>query len=58
MAKANPSRMRTKARVREAANPLDYKKVIVPRSFQKDWKPKDPRMVYPRLRQQVAFANR
>eukprot|EP01047_Picozoa_sp_COSAG01_P069720 COSAG01_NODE_10389_length_2179_cov_1.138462_3_plen_258_part_00 len=24
----------------------------------KDWKPKDPRMVYPRMRQQAAFANR
>jgi len=50
--------MQTKAQVRYAQNPLDYKKVIVPRSFQKDWKPRDPRMVYPRLRQQVAFANR
>ena len=58
MAKGKRSMMQTKAQVRYAANPLDYKKVIVQRSFQKDWKPRDPRMVYPRLRQQVAFANR
>ena len=50
------SAMRTKARY--AANSLDYKKVIVPRAFDRDFKPKDPRMVYPRLRVQYAFANR
>ena len=47
-----------RSNVREAANPLDYRKVIVPRSFEKDWKPKDPRRVLPRMRNVVAFANR
>ena len=58
MAKARKSPMQRKSDVRYAANPLDYKKVIIPRAFQKDWSPKDPRMVYPRMRQQAAFANR
>ena len=61
MAKARKPRksmMQRKTGVRYAANPLDYKKVIIPRSFQKDWKPRDPRMVYPRMRQPAAFANR
>ena len=39
------------------ANPLDYKKLIIPRSFEKDWSPKDPRIVMPRMRQVVAFNN-
>ena len=43
--------------VRYAANPLDYRKMIIPRSFQKDWRPKDPRVVLPRMRQVVAFNN-
>ena len=50
--------MQRRTTVRNAANPLDYKKVIIPRSFQKDWTPRDPRVVYPRMRQQAAFANR
>lgn len=32
-------------------------KLIVPRSFDKDWSPRDPRMVTPRMRQIVAFNN-
>ena len=43
--------------VRYAANPLDYRKLIIPRSFQKDWRPKDPRIVLPRMRQVAAFNN-
>ena len=49
---------------RFAANPLDYRKVIVPRSFAKSWRPRDPRVLTPlqltsyRYRNQVAFANR
>jgi hypothetical protein len=43
--------------VRYAANPLDYKKLIIPRSFPKDWRPKDPRIVVPRMRQVVAMNN-
>ena len=43
--------------VRYAANPLDYKKLIIPRSFEKDWSPKDPRRVMPRMRQIAAFNN-
>ncbi len=39
------------------ANPLDYHKVIVPRSFDKEWSPKDPRRVLPRMRTVVAFNN-
>lgn len=55
-----PTRKKSKRNpdVRYAANPLDYKKVIIPRSFDKDWRPKDPRLVLPRLRNVVAFANR
>ena len=54
-----PSRqeiMRIKAR--SAANPMDYKRVIVERSFQKDWKPRSPMVIYPRMRNVAAFANR
>ena len=47
-----------RAKARYAANPLDYKKVILERSFQKDWKPKSPIVILPRLRQIVASANR
>ena len=43
--------------VRYAANPLDYRKMIIPRSFEKDWRPKDPGCTTPdaadrRLQQQ------
>ena len=48
--------LRMKARY--AANSLDYKKVIVERSFAKDWKPKFPFCPIPRMRNVVAFANR
>ena len=47
-----------KMKARYAANPLDYKKVIVERSFAKDWKPKFPLYPIPRMRNVVAFANR
>ena len=50
--------MTLRSKVREAQNPLDYKKVIVSRSIDKDWRPRDPRVVYPRLRQAAAFTNR
>jgi hypothetical protein len=44
---------------RYAANPLDYKKVILDRSVPDQSRiPRDPRRVYPRLRNRVAFANR
>ena len=49
-----PSRqeiLRKKARY--VANPLDYKKVIVERSFAKDWKPKYPLYPIPRMRNVV-----
>ena len=41
--------------VRYAANPLDYKKLIIPRSFEKDWSPKDPRIIRKRMRHIFAF---
>ena len=52
--------MAQRAQVREAANPLDYRKVIVDRAVEVDrsQKPRDPRVVYPRMRNVVAFANR
>ena len=54
-----PSRQEIlKMKARYAANPLDYKKVIVERSFAKDWKPKYPLYPIPRRRNVVAFANR
>ena len=43
--------------VRYAANPLDYRKMIIARSFEKYWRPKYPRRVLPRMRQIVAFNN-
>jgi hypothetical protein len=49
--------MKRTANVRQAANQLDYRKVIIPRSFDKDWRPKDPRRVLPRMRQVAAFNN-
>ena len=54
-----PSRqeiLRMKARY--AANPLDYKKVITQRSFDKDWKPKYPLSPHQRMRYVAAMANR
>eukprot|EP01050_Picozoa_sp_SAG11_P002784 SAG11_NODE_145_length_14811_cov_24.558931_2_plen_135_part_00 len=54
-----PSRQEIlKMKARYAANPLYYKKVIVERSFAKDWKPKFPLYPIPRMRNVVAFANR
>ena len=60
MARGNTPMMAQRSRVREASNPLDYKKVIVDRSVEpvKFWKPRDPRMAYPRMRAFVASANR
>eukprot|EP01048_Picozoa_sp_COSAG05_P029533 COSAG05_NODE_9763_length_602_cov_9.139165_2_plen_50_part_01 len=49
--------MTSRTQVRTAANQMDYRRVIVPRSFDKDWRPRDPRMVYPRLRQVAASTN-
>eukprot|EP01043_Picozoa_sp_COSAG02_P128835 COSAG02_NODE_66345_length_255_cov_1.307692_1_plen_53_part_10 len=43
--------------VRYSANPMDARKTIVSRETQKDWRPTDPRVVYPRTRQVVAFKN-
>ena len=53
----NKQNSQSKSNPRYAANPLDYRKVIVPRSFDKDWSPKDPRRVLPRMRTVVAFNN-
>ena len=50
--------MQERSAVRSAANPMSYRRVITQRSFQKDWRPRDPRVVYPRMRQRAAFANR
>ena len=53
------ARMTRPADPRYAANPLDYKKVILDRSVPDQSRiPRDPRRVYPRLRNRVAFANR
>ena len=46
-----------RSNVRYAANPLDYRKMIIPRPFDKDWRPKDPRIVLGRTRSVVAFNN-
>ena len=43
--------------VRYAANPLDYRKMFSQRSFDKDWRPKDPRIVMGRSRTIVSFNN-
>ena len=51
------SMMKQRTMVRQAANQLDYRKMIIPRSFDKDWRPKDPRRVLPRMRQVAAFNN-
>ena len=47
--------MPPKRDVRYAANTMDYRKTIVPREIQKDWRPRDPRVTLPRARQVVAF---
>ncbi len=54
------SMMAQRSQVRTAQNVLDYKKVIVNREVEPDLsrKPRDPRMVYPRMRQVAAFTNR
>jgi hypothetical protein len=43
--------------VRYAANPLDYRKMFSQRSFDRDARPRDPRMVMPRTRVIVSFNN-
>ena len=43
--------------VRYAKNPMDAKFMILPRSFDKDSSPKDPRVTLPRMRQVVAVNN-
>ena len=60
MAKSKQTMMRSRNQVRQAANPLDYKKIIMDRSQATDLsrKPRDPRMVLPRMRAFVASANR
>jgi hypothetical protein len=50
--------MQQRSVVRQAANPMSYRKVITERSFEKDYRPRDPRVVYPRMRQLAAMANR
>ena len=52
--------MQRRAQVRYAANPLDYKKVILDRTVDPNmfYKPRDPRVVYPRKRNIVSWANR
>ena len=52
--------MKLRSRVRYAANPLDYKKVILDRTVEPNmfYKPRDPRVVYPRKRNIVSWANR
>ena len=51
-------REETKNKARYAANPLDYKKVITQRSFDKDWKPAYPLSPHQRMRNVAANANR
>lgn len=48
----------TRMKARYARNPLDYKKVITQRSFNKDYKPKYPIFAIERMRNVVAYANR
>jgi hypothetical protein len=59
MVKGKPmAMMQRRSVVRQAANPMSYRKVITERSFEKDYRPRDPRVVYPRMRQLAAMANR
>ena len=51
------SKSRKNPDVRYAKNPMDAKFMILPRSFDKDSSPKDPRVTLPRMRQVVAFNN-
>ena len=52
--------MQRRTQVRYAGNPLDYKKMILDRTVEPNmfYKPRDPRVVYPRKRNRVAWANR
>ena len=52
--------MKRRAQVRYAANPLDYKKMILDRTVEPNmfYKPRDPRRIYPRKRNIVSWANR
>ena len=52
--------MAQRSKVRNAQNALDYKRVIVDRTVDPDLsrKPRDPRVIYPRLRSKAAYANR
>ena len=52
--------MQLRSKVRTAQNVLDYKRVIVDRKVEPDMsqKPRDPRVIYPRLRSKAAYANR
>ena len=59
MAKGMKTPMQMRSMVRQSANQLDYKKVIVSRSTPDMSKKLRPSMmVYPRLRNRVAYANR
>ena len=52
--------MGMRSKVRNAQNALDYKKIIVDRTVEPNhfYKPRDPRVVYPRMRSKAAYANR
>ena len=52
--------MQLGSKVRTAQNVLDYKRVFVDRTVDPDFsrKPRDPRVIYPRLRSKAAYANR
>ena len=52
--------MAMRSKVRTAQNVMDYKRVIVDRTVDPDMsrKPRDPRVIYPRLRSKAAYANR
>ena len=56
----NKSEMQQRSSVRQAKNVLDYKKIIMDRSVDRDMskRPKPAMMVYPRKRERIAFANR
>ena len=59
MAKGMKTPMQMRSMVRQSANQLDYKKVIVSRSTpDMSKKPRPAMMLYPRLRNRVAYANR
>ena len=52
--KANKRLKRSGQAVRQAANQLDYRKVIVPRAFDKDWRPKDPRKLQEEIQSRLS----